>query len=325
MQNNLIDKNIWLVGSGYMGKEYARVLKGQGKKFSVIGRGNDSAKSFEDRFSMPVFIGGLEKALEMESKCPEYAIVAVGVDQLLNSCLRLIEFGVKNILVEKPAGLNSREIKEMCDKAKDNNSKVFVAYNRRFYSSTLKAQEIIKEDGGVTSFNFEFTEWSHKIKTLTKLQEVLDAWFLANSTHVIDLAFFLGGTPKEMSCYISGATDWYTKASTFSGAGITNDNALFSYQANWEGPGRWGVELITRKHRLIFKPMEKLQIQEIGSIEINGVDISDELDHQYKPGLYLQVKSFLEKDDNNLLRIEEHYNRTLIFEHIEDGENFKLD
>ena len=32
---------------------------------------------------------------------------------------------------------------------------------RDFYASTLKAEELIEEDGGISSVQFEFTEWSH--------------------------------------------------------------------------------------------------------------------------------------------------------------------
>ena len=76
-------------------------------------------------------------------------------------------------------------------------------------------------------------------------------------------------------------------------------NALFSYHANWEAPGRWSVEILTPKHRLYFKPMETLQIQEIGSVAVNPVQIDDTLDKEFKPGLYLQVKSFLDGKQKN--------------------------
>ena len=74
----------------------------------------------------------------------------------------------KNILVEKPAGLNKQKIMEVSELAKEKDAQVYVAYNRRYYASVLKAQEIIAEDGGVTSFNFEFTEWAHVIEKLQK-------------------------------------------------------------------------------------------------------------------------------------------------------------
>ena len=108
-----------------------------------------------------------------------------------------MDYGVKNVLTEKPAGMNKVEIERICQVAEKNDARVYVAYNRRFYSSTAKAMEIICEDGGVKSFNFEFTEWSHVIAHLSTSPKVKNEWFLANSTHVVDLAFFFGGRTRR--------------------------------------------------------------------------------------------------------------------------------
>jgi hypothetical protein len=150
--------------------------------------------------------------------------------------------------------------------------------------------------------------------------KILNAWFIANSTHVIDLAFYLGGRPLDMSSYTKGSLDWYKPASVFAGAGVSDKGALFSYQANWGAPGRWSVEILTLKHRLILRPMEQLYIQKIGSVAIEKVEIDDILDREYKPGLYLQVKSFLKNDSvNNSINIQEHMQNTAYYECIERG------
>ena len=65
--------------------------------------------------------------------------------------------------------------------------------------------------------------------------------------HVVDLAFYLCGKPDEISCYTTGGLNWHSAASVFAGAGITKKNVLFSYNANWGAPGRWGVEIMTKK------------------------------------------------------------------------------
>ena len=171
--------------------------------------------------------------------------------------IQLLQANVKRVLVEKPAGLNCDQIRKVADETKKQKAEVLVAYNRRFYASTLKAKEFLKEDGGVTSFNFEFTEWSHEIEKLKKAPGVKENWFLANSTHVVDLAFYLGGKPKEICCYTGGGLEWHPTASIFAGAGVSETGALFSYQANWESAGRWSLEILTKKHRLIFRPLEK--------------------------------------------------------------------
>ena len=48
-------------------------------------------------------------------------------------------------------------------------------------NKNMNRKEIIAEDNGVTSFNFEFTEWSHEIEKLEKAPGVKENWFLANS------------------------------------------------------------------------------------------------------------------------------------------------
>jgi len=288
-----------------MAREYTQVLKGQNVSFLVIGRGEDSAKKFTEKTNVKVNLGGIDSFLKQEPELPVAAIVCVGVEQLAFVTTHLLNYGVKRILVEKPGGTGCSELSDLVKLTAKNEAKVYLAYNRRFYSATKKAIEIINKDNGVASFNFEFTEWSHKIGPLKKGKGVKEAWFLANSTHVADLAFFLGGFPQEIHCHTSGGLDWHPSASIFSGSGISKKNALFSYQANWQAPGRWTVEILTQYHRLIFCPMEKLQIQEVGSLAISFVDIDDRLDKEYKPGLYLQVKSFLEGNINPFCTIQE--------------------
>lgn len=299
---------IWLIGAGGMAKDYSAVLNDLHLNYMVIGRGKDSAISFERETGISVITGGVKNALESGLEAPEFAIVATGVEMLADNCLTLIKGGVKKILVEKPGGMNSEEISVLVSNAKKAGATILVAYNRRFFSSVLKAKEIIAADGGVSSFNFEFTEWSHVIENLTKADGVMEEWFTANSSHVVDLAFYLGGIPEQISCYTSGSLNWHKRSSNFAGSGIAKTGALFSYHANWQAPGRWGIEILTRKHRLYLRPMEQLQRQKLGSITLESVEIDNELDTKYKPGLYLMVKAFLNEENSNLCSIEQQFN-----------------
>ena len=304
-----------------MGAEYAKVLNALKVDFITIGRSEKSAKAFTETTGHSVMTGGLDKYID-ELQSPQYAIVTTTIEELAGTTIGLIEKGIKNILVEKPAGMNRSEIEKVAKVAKRHDAFIQVAYNRRFYASTLAAEKIISDDGGVTSFNFEFTEWAHQIETLDKPKNILDIWFLANSTHVIDLAFHLGGRPIEMSSYTSGSLDWYKPASIFAGTGISDKGALFSYQANWKSPGRWGVEMLTSKHKLILRPMEQLHMQKIGSVAIERVEIDDKFDIEFKPGLYMQVKSFLNGiNDRNIIDIHGQLQNLVYYEYIEQGAN----
>lgn len=296
---------IWLIGTGPMAADYVRVLLAQNQLFQVVGRSEQNSTDFSKKYNVDVISGGIQQLISTNPARPDFAIVCVGVEQLHSATMQLLNFGVKNILVEKPAGLNVAEISALAENAKKRGANVFVAYNRRFYASVLKAKEIIKADGGVSSFNFEVTEWAHVLDKLTKNPDVMQHWFLANSTHVADLAFHLGGIPVELNAFTAGENklSWHSSASAFVGAGQSDQGALFSYHGNWQAPGRWFVEILTHKHRLYFKPLEELHIQEKGNITITKVDIDDQLDKQFKPGLYLQTKVFLCGDSSSLCTI----------------------
>ncbi|EDP6893769.1 gfo/Idh/MocA family oxidoreductase [Campylobacter lari] len=299
---------VWLVGCGQMAQDYIKVLQALNVDFLCIGRGESSANVCKMKTNKEVFVGGLQEFILMQNgKKPSHVIVATNVESLFENCLLLLKYGIKNILLEKPGSLRYSEFLLLNDEAKKINSNIYIAYNRRFYASVLKAKELILKDGGVKSFNFDFTEWSHVIEKLDKSSLVKNKWFLCNSTHVVDLAFFLGGKPKKLTSYTNCALDWHPSASSFCGCGITEKNALFSYQANWKSPGRWSIAVTTDNYKFILKPLEKLSIQKKDQNEIDFcVDVNYSLDLKYKPGIYLQVKNFLHNNTSNFCSLSEH-------------------
>jgi predicted dehydrogenase len=305
----MICKRIWLIGTGSMAVEYSKVLDALKIDYLVVGRSENRCEEFFNLTGKIPFKGGLAAFLKSNPEIPDAVINATGIESLTHSTSLLLNYGIRYILLEKPGFGNPEELfttKELVDLY---NAKVLIAYNRRFYSSVIKSQEIIDKDGGVKSFNFEFTEWSHTIKELKKEKVEFENWFYGNSSHLIDLAFYLCGNPIEINCFQKGGLEWHPSGEVFSGAGITESNALFSYIANWSSPGRWGLEICTSNYRLIFKPIEKLHIMKLGSVTIEENDqINYEIDQLYKPGLYLQTEAFLKKEISRFSDINDQLN-----------------
>lgn len=295
---------IWLIGAGGIAREYAKVLKALGKDYICIGRSEKTAKEFEEATGIVVIAGGLENYLATKPAIPEAAIIATNLESLAINTISLLKYGIKRIFCEKPGFLFPKELEEVAAVCNNAGAEVYYAYNRRFFAATLAAEKVIKEDGGLRSFNFEFTEWGHVIAASGNTKEALANWFYANSTHVVDLAFFLGGNPIEMACYAKDAAEWH-KPINFAGAGRTDKDVLFNYQANWDAPGRWAVEMLTSKHRIYLKPMEQLQLQDKGSVKVYPVEIDDQLDKEFKPGFYLETKAFLNGDSERLCSLEQ--------------------
>lgn len=315
---------LWLIGAGAMAREYAKVLDAQQKDYTCIGRSEAGCEKFLQTVGHAAEPGGLEALLAKGPRPAQCAIVAVNANQLASTARALLGAGVKRILLEKPAGLNASEVQSVCEVSEQAHADVFVAYNRRFYASVIAGQHMIEEDGGVASFQFEFTEWSHRITELPKPKDELNAWFLANSTHVVDTAFFLGGEPRTMQCLCTGGLSWYPRASVFAGCGRTFGGALFTYAANWTAPGRWGIEILTNKRRLIYRPMEQLSIQKIGSVAIEPVEIDDSLDREFKPGLFLQTRAFLENDVSRMLTIARQAEHMTFYDAMQDGTAYSV-
>src|SRR5262249_33062362 len=205
----------WLVGSGQMAAEYAKVLRAQQAYFIVIGRGEVSARAFASETGIDPITGGIDQFLHRHTgqQQPSHAIVAVGVRDLAATTRSLLKFGVRRVLVEKPAGLTPNEITGVATLAQSTGADVFVAYNRRFYESVERGKELIAQDGGVSSFLFEFTERSNQISQLVIDPIIKENWFLANSSHVLDLAFFLGGKPDRICTFKKGALSWHGSGS----------------------------------------------------------------------------------------------------------------
>ena len=309
--------DLLLVGAGAMGAAYGQVLQELGMRFDVVGRGDLSAQSFETSLGLPVFRGGVGKwILQRTGVLPGKAIVAIPSVEIGNVVEQLVHAGVRSILVEKPGGINAADVRSVARFVDVTGADVRVAYNRRFYASTQFAREIIQEDGGVSSFHFEFTEWGRVVASSAVSPALLAEWFLNNSTHVADLAFHLGGWPVQLSSFTAGSTAWHPGSAVYAGAGIAETGALFSYQANWSAPGRWGVEVLTNSHRLIFRPMEKLQLQRLNSVAVEPVTIDENLDLRFKPGIYRQTEAFLNDDYRFLASIQEQADRIVWYEQM---------
>lgn len=285
--------HILILGAGPMACEYSKVLQALKLHFTVIGRSELSASKFLETTGIKALSGGYENFLKNNEQIFSHAIIAVGEKHLGEATRAVLDAGISKVLVEKPGGIDAKDIEGVAQTAQEKQAQVLVGYNRRFYASVEKAKSIIAEDGGLLSFNFEFTEWGHVIATLQKEEGVKENWFLANSSHVIDLAFHLGGIPKLLNAHTAGTLPWHPRAAIYAGSGITESGALFTYQANWQAPGRWALEFLTSKHRLYFRPMEKLQIQKLGSVALEEVILDDSLDYDFKAGLYKQVVAFI--------------------------------
>ncbi|WP_203289897.1 Gfo/Idh/MocA family oxidoreductase [Metabacillus sp. cB07] len=300
MSNHI--SHILLIGCGEMGVEYAKVLKEMKQPFYPYTRSDKTAARFKEQTGYAASSG--EFAAFLANHSQQKAIVAVPVHQLKSTAMLLLKSGVKELLLEKPGASSLKELNEIAFAAANFHARVYIGYNRRFYESVQKLQSMVTEENPIRSIHFDFTEMSKKIEGSAISGELKTIWLLANSSHVIDLAFFLAGRPKSIKGFVSGHLAWHPDGAIFTGAGETDQNILFSYHANWMAPGRWGIEVRTVDSTYILQPLEKLYSMKHGSFLKKEVPIAYQYDETLKPGLYRQVESFL-TDKSNLVSLEE--------------------
>ncbi|GBF48805.1 hypothetical protein LPTSP4_03050 [Leptospira ryugenii] len=321
MALNQEKSDILVIGCGYMALEYHKVLQTLGYSATYLGRGKSKADLFFEKTGVHPLLGGIESVPVAELTKYKFAINSVNIENLYTSSVQLLKAGIKFLLIEKPGALELTELKELQSLATAMNAKVFIAYNRRFYSSVAFIQNYIRSVEPVESFHFEFTEWTHLINPEDYSPSVMKHWLLSNSSHVIDLAFHLGGWPSQMAAFSKETSVNWADQSNFVGSGISEKGALFSYQANWIGPGRWSVEIITKSKRFFLKPMEKLFVQNSGSVNLEEITIDNQKDLDYKPGLYQMVQSFLSLNESELCTLENQIKHFEIYSMIMTGKH----
>ena len=102
--------NVWLIGLGKMSFEYSKVLEYLDVDFISVGRSKIN-KSFK-KYHKNIYENGLSSFLKLQKSPAKYAIIAVNIEELYDVCLKLINFNVKNILLEKPGSLNINDLRK---------------------------------------------------------------------------------------------------------------------------------------------------------------------------------------------------------------------
>ena len=310
--------NVLLVGAGNMATEYAKVLNHLEIDFSVKGRGNDSASKFEEVVGRRPSQSW--EALEAFEKFSHF-IVAVDSPSLVGVTHTILEMGAKKILVEKPGALSPEELRRTFSKNKQKDVKLYVAYNRRFYTVVSRLVKKIGEDGGITSMHFDFSERSKIIEGLSIPTSMKDNWLFQNSTHILDLVLYLTKGVSLENSTNRGCLDWHPPGSAFSGLGKTSNGALFTYNSDWRAPGGWEILVRTARRRFLLRPLETLT--EVDSLGCESSWHESEGNPEgLKAGILEMVTAFLSDLPNDrLVSMDEQLKNLAFFHQVSYGTN----
>ena len=267
------DKRILLLGAGAMGREFLKTFRAMGiTAVTAVTMVEDAARGLRDEFGADVRIGTAKQALVDEERF-DLVVAAVPIESLLDVTREALSRGHRNILVEKPGALCSAALDTFARDVAPLNARIRLGYNRTVYPNLLLLEQLVAEEGGITSCHFTFTEWVDRIDFAKNGPSVCERWGISNSLHVIAMAHRLIEIPGELSTYRSGRLAWHPSGSRFSGSGVTRAGAVFAYDADWESAGRWTVEVRTRKNAYRMIPLETLEVCARGLVTWSSVAV----------------------------------------------------
>ena len=207
------------------------------------------------------------------------------------------------VLCEKPVGINFEETKKIISKIK--NKYFYVALNRRFYSSNLKAFNLVVKNKSKRLISIRDQELQNSKSKL--YNKNLMYW---NSVHLIDyINIYARGKLFKVQRLKRFEDNKFSENLTrlfFS----SKDEVL--YHCNWNSPGPWSINIIQKNQSIEMKPLENLVHEKlIRGKRIRVFHNISKIDLKFKPGLFYQVSEFikmLNDKKHKLVNLNDYFN-----------------
>ena len=284
-----------IIGAGYMAREHIKALM-QIKGVTIagiMGRTPEKTAAVAEEFSIPAIATTIS---ELHDKTAADGLIIcaseLAAPALINDALDY----PWAILAEKPVGLFARDAMALAEKIGTHKRSFYIAMNRRHYSSTVNALEILGQDDQPRVIEVHDQENIIAAITAGVPREVVSRWMVANSIHLIDYLTLFGRGQidrVEIIRELDLAHPFFThKAVHFDSGDIG------IYTALWNAPGPWSVRVTTQSRMLEMRPLEQLEEQLFPSKARQPVPLSGD-DSICKPGLLRQASQLVDAISGN--------------------------
>lgn len=279
-----------IVGAGYMASEHLKAFLATGEA-DVVGITSRTRSRAEQLVADYPGVVVYDSAEEMyKGTAADIVVVTVTELHMADVAKRCFQFPWL-VLLEKPAGYNLADAVDIHAAALTQQARVYVALNRRAYSSTRQAVQRLADNDGPRFIKVLDQQDQHAALTIYKNPPLMvENYMFANSIHLIDYFRVLGRgevVSVENICRWDPANPGVVLALvTFS----SGDKGL--YEGIWNGPGPWVITVNTPSERLEMRPLEQVAVQLYGERRSEPLAI-DPIDSEYKPGLLFQAQQTL--------------------------------
>ncbi len=275
-----------LVGAGAMATEHARAFSDvPGVRLSGIhSRTRARAEQLAAAYpGMKVCDSVPELYEQARAGLVVVAVPVLATAAVLRACL-LFPWVV---LVEKPPGQDLAEARDLHQLATERGSRVRVALNRNFLSSTQAALHDLECRPGIRRIHIQDQQDQAAAAATGHPPEVVHNWMFANSIHLLDYvrAFARG---KNTAMEVPLAWDPEHPGTVLAAMRFDSGDTVV-YEAQWAAPGPWAVSVATRERCWEMRPLECARYQDAGSRELVNVE-ADEWDRAFRPGFRRQAE-----------------------------------
>ena len=287
-KNNLPEQicKVALIGAGYMAEEHLKAFCSIShvQVAGIFSRTFSRAEQIARKYSIANICRSIDELYDKSSA----SLIVVTVPELsMNDVSKQCFAYPWTVLMEKPAGYNLQDAEDICSAAVEKHAKAFVAFNRRFYSSTRTVLEDLAQRPEQRFIHVQDQEDPSAALKNGQPRTVVDHWMYANSVHIVDYLRTFGRgkiTAVTPICPWSDCVPLTVAAKVDFESGDTG-----LYQGVWGAPGPWAVQVTTYPKRWELRPLEQAFFQPYGERKLHSMPVHP-FDTDFKPGLRLQAE-----------------------------------
>jgi len=276
-----------LVGAGSMAHEHAKAFRDvPGVQLTgVYSRTRTKAEALAKQFGIGIVADSMAELYEKSNA--DLVVVSVpelSANEVLKGCFQ----HSWTVLAEKPVGFDLADAEDILRESERKGRRAYVALNRRHYSATRRALQMLSTDHGTRFVKVQDQQDQASALAAGQPAKVVQNWMYANSIHVIDY-FQIFGRGKVVR--VTPVVPWNPHSP---GAVVTtlafSSGDIGLYEGIWNGPGPWAVAVSTANQRLEMRPLEQLGLQRRGERRSEPEPL-DPLDVKFKAGFRRQAEN----------------------------------
>ncbi|MDB4051012.1 Gfo/Idh/MocA family oxidoreductase, partial [Flavobacteriaceae bacterium] len=174
-----------IIGAGYMANEHIKAFSSLENVMvnGIFSRTKEKAIIISKKYKIEFVAESINELYNLTKA--DVVVNTSSVASILDTTKKCLNFPWIN-LVEKPPGYNLNEALTLYELVEKKNAQLYVALNRRHYSSVKKALFELKNDDSKRVVKVLDQEDQNDPKRIGHSNKIIQNWMFANSIHLID-------------------------------------------------------------------------------------------------------------------------------------------